>query len=377
MENWLYNMGFTSQLFQILWVCFAFVMLVFSCYFIGLLCEKKYLIYLCNNGVWKHFSRGITGLVIELVVFQLLCVPMVIGNVKFSFLSGLYINLIGIISVISFLMYGKKIFVDVRKELHYCTKKMLSIDKQEKWFISISLILIGIQVFVSVFYMQVSEDSIFDYAISAQTLDHNSMFRTNAYTGYVCGLEQYVNRFNHSWYIYRPFLALVYQIHPTILGKIILVPIIFIVSYICYYFAARELIRDRKQQVLFMFFLCLINIFGELRMTSMNMLLIQADNGKSVFANIILPLLFCMFIRLYDNYKDNKTIIFIVLLNICAVAMSPTALLYSAFTVLLALGIIAFRYKNIKVWLKGFGTVLPNIVFFSLYIIQKGWGIWE
>lgn len=376
MENLLYNMGFTSQWFQIVWVGLTFIMLLSSCYLIGLLSEKSFQLYLSNNGLTKYFSRIITGWVVELVVFQVICIPMVIADVKFSTFSCVYVVVIGVVSAISLILFRKVIFEEIQ-DWKTCRDRILNVEKNTKIYILIGLILVLIQFFMCIFYMQVSEDSIFDYAISAQTLNNNSMFRTNAYTGFACGLEQYVNRFINSWYMYRPFLALVFQMHPTIVGKILIVPMLLVLSYICYYFVAKMLINDREKEAIFMIFLCLINMFGDLKITSMNMLLIDTDNGKAVFSNLWLPLLFCCFIKLYENYRDNKNFVFIMLLNICSVAMSPTALIYSAFTVMIALGIIAVRNRELKVILKGGITILPNVVYFSLYMIQERWGIWQ
>lgn len=376
MENLLYNMGFTSEWFQIMWNGFAFIMLLSSCYLIGLLCEKLFQLYLSNNGITKYISRIITGWVVELVVFQVICIPMVIADVKFSTFSCVYIVVISVVSAISLVLFRKVIFEEI-KDWKACRDRILNVEKNTKIYILIGLILILIQFLMCIFYMQVSEDSIFDYTISAQTLNNNSMFRTNAYTGFACGLEQYVNRFVNSWYMYRPFLALVFQMHPTIVGKIVLVPALLVLSYICYYFVARILIRDRENEAIFMIFLCLINLFGDLKNTSMSMLLIQTDNGKAVFSNLWIPLLFCCFLKLYENCKENKWFVFIALLNICSVAMSPTALIYSTFMVLIALGIIGFRNKNINVILKGVLTILPNIVYFSLWFIEERWVIWQ
>jgi hypothetical protein len=164
--------------------------------------------------------------------------------------------------------------------------------------------------------------------------------------------------------------------HPTMVGKTILPPILLIISYLCYYLLGKLLLTDNDKVDLFMIFLSLINIFGNTRLTSMIMFLGQTENGKSIFISILLPLILLCALKLYDNISEKKYYLFLIVLNICAVGMSTTALVYSALATFLCCGIVAFKQRNVKAFLLTVITLVPNGAYLLLYMIEKKWQIW-
>lgn len=356
-----------DNLLQITRIIVVGITLLCSCYLTGSLVNKKWEIE-SGRGIFQRFSSiCILGWLIQMAVFQVICVPMVIWNVRFSQLVLIYLILITILSIVSIFVCRKK---DLILSVNSVEKKKFSVYRM------VAILLIVLQVISFVFMWQVSEDGIMDYTLVAQTIKHDTMFRTYPYTGYDCTLLYFTPRFINGWYMYRAFLVKITTIHPTIVGRTILPPISVILSYLCYYRLGSYLLKDDKKTDTFMIFLSIINIFGYLRMTPMTSLMTDAVNGKTIFVDILLPLIFLSLLKLYENVNDKKQYLFLMLLNICAVAMSTTALVYAALVTVLITGIIAHKRKKVGMLLYAFLSIMPNVVYFLLYFLEKELKLW-
>lgn len=376
MENYLYIIGSSNHFVHMLWIVVVLPVYFLSCYIIGVYSEIKFNLLFSKDGLGKYISRFIMGWIVEIVFFQLICIPMIICNAKFTTLAMSFVILIFAICIIALLKY--KIFKNIKDTVKKIINDFFELYKNNKSIFIygvIVLILISMQVLIGVIGYQGAEDEIMDYTVAAQTLNNNTMFRTQRYTGYECGLQDASSRFICSWYMYRPFLALILQVHPTILGRTILIPILFIFTYMCYYLFAKTVLNDKEKITLFMLFLCIVNLFGNIRITSMLMMFTQIGNGKSIFSNILIPLYFLLFFRLYES-EEKSIYKILAILNICSVAMAPTSLIYSALIALLGTVVIAWRKKKLKIFINTLITILPNVIYFGIYLIEARWAIW-
>ncbi|MGN0495228.1 MAG: DUF6077 domain-containing protein [Lachnospiraceae bacterium] len=355
-----------DELQQIIRIVIVGSILLISCYLTGSLVNKSWKIESDKGILFRVSSISIIGWLIELAIFQILSVPMVILNIPFTNLVYIYTLCIVVISFVAVLVCRKELF-------------LISPKKFEGWNLyrvfAIGLILF--QIVFLFFLYQVSEDGIFDYTVVANTIRCNTMFRTYPYTGYECSLVYFSDRFINGYYMYRAFLTKVMDFHPTMVGRTILPPISLMLSYACYYRLGNYLLRDDKKTDIFMIFLSVLNIFGSVRLTPMVTLMTDATNGKTLFVNIVFPLMILSFLSQLESSNKKKHYFFLLLLNICASAMSTTSLFYAAFITVLFAGIVAYKKKRIRELLYSFLTIIPNIVYFILYFLEKGFELWK
>lgn len=352
-----------QQIVRILIVVFGIVL---SSYLLGSLVNKKWKIEPEKTIFFRFSYISVIGWLIELAIFQIISVPMVMFNISFTVLVYTYLLCIVLFSFIAVLI--------CRKELILVSK-----NKQKNWDVYriFAIGLIIFQVLILFFTYQTSEDGIMDYSLIANTIRHDTMFRTYPYTGYECSLVYFSNRFINGFYMYRAFLAKTMDFHPTMVGRTILPPISFILSYLCYYRLGNYLLKDDKKTDIFMVFVSLLNIFGYMRLTPMISLMTDAVNGKTLFVNIVLPLMILNFLRQLESVNEKKHYFFLVLLNVCASSMSTTGILYAALCTVLFAGIVAYKKKRGKVLLGSILAIIPNIVYFMLYFLEKEFELWK
>ena len=341
-----------------------------SSYLIG-----RLLVLICNLEL--NFGKGTyilfvcaMGWIVELAVFQLLCIPMVIYDMAFSLLANVSSIVIGILSLLSLVICRKRLFV-------FEGGKSEEAAKGDRGYRIVAIVLIVLQCILCFLFEQIAEDGIFDYSLAAHTLNTDRMFRTYAYTVYECSLSYYADRFINSWYMYKTFLSKITKVHPTIIGRTLLPSILVAISYACYYLTGRYVLKSEEKTNVFIICLSALNIFGRMKMSPMQALLTATDNGKSIFVNILLPLILLIILYWNAHKESLKPCIYLFLLNICAVAMSTTALVYGALvTIVLAL-VISIRQKKVSIAISTIICIIPNGVFLLVYIVEKGWGLWR
>ncbi len=157
------------------------------------------------------------------------------------------------------------------------------------------------------FYMHIDQDDAFYIGTASTDLKTNSIYRYDPYTGYEYKLlpSRYVLS---PFPVYLSFISRLIGMHPLSVAHT-LFPIVFIsMSYMAYYLIGGELLGDSKRDKgVFLLFISLIQMCSFYSVyTQGTFLLLRIWQGKSILANLILPMIFYLAIRTFREMGQKK-----------------------------------------------------------------------
>lgn len=222
------------------------------------------------------------GYLFMLSSFYLLVIPLLFLKVEFNILVFCWSYIQLVICLLGAMLNFRK-FTKIRSSI-YCQIKSLP------WFTFIVVLLILMQAFILAKYVHIDDDDAFYVATATTAVSTNTISQIDPYTG-----DPYL--YYQMRYVLSPFpifiatLSKLVMIHPTIFAHTI-IPAVFIpLSYLVLALLASLLFPSNKnKQMLFLLFLCILNIWGNVSIyTTSSFLLFRIWQGKAVLANIILP----------------------------------------------------------------------------------------
>lgn len=337
------------------------LLLVICPVFIGTLVTR----FLKNDkvSILLAYVSGMTGM---LMMFQLLAIPMVFLHKKFHELAYAWgvtvLAITGIAVLVGFISgHFVRILKDSIKQLKKMNFKMLFV-------IGLILMQIGF-----VCYFQHIDDDDATYigtAVTSWTTD--TLYEYSHNTGRI----YYSYPARHMLAPFPIFIATVgklVQMHPTILAHTFLPGILIGLAYCVFFLLGKELWKNDWESIeTFMMFICILNLFGYQSVyTTSTFLLVRIWQGKAVLANIILPLVLYIFIRIV-NKKDNA----MEWLLLFGVMISAT--LVSSMGVVLAPAVLgscilfyAILRKKLLGLVKAMACCIPCVICGVLYLLIK------
>lgn len=322
---------------------------------IGILSLKK-------SGNHNHAALPyVQGWLIMMSVFQLLVIPMIFLRIRFHVLV--------IIWSVGMLALAILSLVLARRTYTYKAIKLKRYLKAIPWTMVLAIILISIQTLVIVFFQHVDDDDAFYVGTAVTTIQNNSMYEIDPYTGAQYGMFP-------SRYVLSPFpvfIALIGKLtmlHPTIMAHTILPFFLIPLAYLVYYLIGKELFRkDSKKIGTFLCMVSVLNIWGNFSVyTTSSFLMFRIWQGKSILGNILLPLvLFCMLRLSKDERKWYYWLLMITLVLSGSMVSSM-----GIFLMPMSLGIYAVINAIIKKEVKTFFKILlcciPSVIYGFIYI---------
>ena len=235
-----------------------------------------------------------------------------------------------------------------------------------------AVLLIVVQMYVGIFYTHIDDDDAFYVATASTTLETDTVFQYNAYTG-----DEYESL--PSRYVLSPFpifeagLSRLYGVPSTVLGHTGMFLIFLPVAYFVYDLLGSFFWKNkRKERGLFLLFLAWMNIFGYYSVYTMStFLLIRIWQGKAVLAAVILPLLFYYLLCAYKNEYQIQDIIQIFLTTGAAALTSSMGIFLAP--IMVALGAFAGIIQTRKIgtaW-KLLAGCIPCIILAGIYLLLR------
>ncbi len=175
------------------------------------------------------------------------------------------------------------------------------------------------------------------------------------------------------------FIAKALGVHSTIVSHT-LIPLVFIpLTYMVYFQIARLLFpRNKDTHPIFLVILEVIQIFGNTSIyTSETFFLTRTWQGKSLVANLILPLLLWLFLwiakDLSSDSEKNKSEkfapwILMLLVNMTAGICSSMGVILGTVLIMAYVFVLLIRYRKWSVVGHGIFACLPNLVYVMLYL---------
>ena len=309
----------------------------------------------------------VTTLILSLLcIFECICVPAIFLHIRLWVVVLLYI-----IAVLGyfFVLWRKKQLPEMRKEQSYCK----TIEKDNGWlkWKCACILLIGFQLLLVVFYTHIDDDDAWYLGTASAAYETGEMFVYSPYTGEPIPLS------DGGDYVLSPLpmlwavLGKVFFVHPTIIAHTIVPIFVLLGAYCVYYMLGKRLFHTTKSAWLFVFFLCLLNIFGyhSTRTTGV-FLLFRSWQGKAIFCTVLVPLLFYYFLgicKAQKEYKEDLKGMYLTmgagcLVSFSAVSLMPLLLGAMALTV-------AVMKKELRLPVVMCGAMIPNVILILIYVL--------
>ena len=179
------------------------------------------------------------------------------------------------------------------------------------------------------------------------------------------------------------FIAKVSGVHATIVSHSV-IPLLFIpLVYMVYVQIGKVLFKDKKEMIpVFLIIVSFLMMFGNVsHYTPATFFLMRTWQGKAMVGNLVFPMIFWIFLEMYENVKaSNKEIsvdkagtssvylwIMLALVNMLSGMCSAMGVIFgSGIIALLSLLLLIFS-RNWKVIIGAFFCMIPNLIYLALY----------
>ena len=351
----------------------------------------------------KRRSFGITyllGLLIYFALFDIIALPcmILIKYSAFKYCTRIY----GVISVLLALLGACKHFgVLFTKEKEPSRKVTLdyiedfkSFKTETKIYFGIFIALVLLQMVMSLVYAPFDGDDAFYVVQSLQAQQADVMNTINPYLGRSQLLSAEYRHALAVIIMWIAFIAKASGVHATILSHSVMPVFVIPLVYFVYYEIAKVLFKDKedstgKKELLpvFMIFITLLIMFGNVSInTPATFLLMRTWQGKTIFCNLILPMILWIFLLMFEDAKKVGEVsgglketarvaapwwIMLTLANIlsCMCTMLGAGI-GAGFAALLTLALLIVT-KRKSVILGLCISVIPNIVYVGLFLMLK------
>jgi len=250
--------------------------------------------------------------------------------------------------------------------------------KSLPWFTIFVIILVLGQAFILARYMHEDADDAFYVGAANTDATTDTIFQIDPYTGLAYDLTPGLSiTAVPSRYVLSPFptfIALLSKLvyaHPAIVAHTIIPAVLIPLSYaILALFGERLFPEKPKAVMLFLLFLCVLNIFGFVSVyTNSTFLLFRIWQGKAVLANIVLPAtLYFAFRAMSGNRNFGEW----VMLFACALAACLTSSMGIVLTpiMIVCLGLVfVVRNKTLRMLKYAFICCFPCIIYGILNVV--------
>ena len=248
----------------------------------------------------------ICGQILLWAGFQVICLPMVLTGESFG-------NVVTLFSCFMAVMVLLAVIVGIhRRKNPAFSLRIMESHAAQKDAVTVFLwclvvILLVLQLAVAVLFAYEEGDDAFYVAISVITNKSDTMYVIYPYTGGSTGMDM-----RHGlapFPIWVSYVARLAGMHPTTIAQIVLPVVLIVMSYSVYYLLANKFFGDRKKIAQFLLIVEIMVLFGGYSLQSVeNFLLVRTAQGKAVLANIVIPVLFLLFLGILEELQHGRPV---------------------------------------------------------------------
>ncbi|MFA9376826.1 MAG: DUF6077 domain-containing protein [Lachnotalea sp.] len=303
----------------------------------------------------------VIGLATVLGVFEPITLVAIYFKLSLTLLTHVFGVIWVLLSIASFLLNFKRFYAMI--------KKTPSILKSLNFFLAGAMLLIMFQAYVYVEYQHIDDDDAFFVATATTSIQSDSLYVQNPYTGYE--YNSLPTRYIMSPFsIYYAVMSKITNIQATIYAHTYLPIILLLFVYLVYYIWGSVLFDNSRSIGMFLFFICILNIFGNYsEFTTQSFLLLRLWQGKAILAAGIIPLLIYLCYRIASDEKQS--ILWSVLFMTTSAASLVTSM--GIFFAPISIGCWALvdliRTKKVKRALMYLFCCLPCALYGIIYIM--------
>lgn len=306
----------------------------------------------------------VTGFAMILGLVELLVVPATFLELSYGLICGVFYALLAVMAAAG--------VVWNRKRIGSMLSEGIKGLPQTPGIVWLLVLVIAVQMFVYVGYMHEDSDDAFYVATALTTIEENSLFQVNPYTG-----EDYGSL--PARYVLSPFpifnalVSSVVGLHPTITAHSVLPVILLLFTYGVFAILGQELFRNFTEKAGWMVFLSAMHLTfaGYSTSTQGSMMLLRIWQGKALLAAALLPLIFYMFLRLVRQKETWADWILMTAIMLACCMVSSMGIMIGAIMCGCCGLVAAGMRKSVPLLLKMALCAVPNIVLAVVYIMIR------
>lgn len=326
---------------------------------------------LMNGEQRKPEMLYIAGWFVMFALFQIISVPFIILQQKFTVVVIVYDVCLLLLLVIS-IVCGRDILTGILG----IKRQIVKMKTAGKWEIAgwiLVVLLLLFQMGAAIVLEHYDGDDAYYVAASVGTDLYDTMYMRDAYTGYPFTLET-----RHALSPVPVMIAWIGRmtgIHPTIISHSVLGPVWLLLMYAIYLAMADKLFEKKKQyRPLFMLLLMVWFLFGNVSLfNTETFAMTRIWQGKGMVAAIVIPMMFLCLLHLADASERLKDAKGFWLLLLCTVFAAVLATSTSIFLTSIFLGmaglVMACREKSWKILIPFCLCSIPAIIYGVFYLI--------
>lgn len=317
-----------------------------------------------ENNPCFPMNRVLNGYILMWAVVQLISVPMIYLGRSFGEMTAFCCNIFLVIALWQLVCERKTLWTEWKG---YGTR----FRERGFWYGVLILLMILQAIYVGICY-QVNDDDAF-YVASAQTsLDTNTLFSIDPYTGEA--FSTFPARYVLSPFpLFMAFISKLVGVKATVMAHTLLPMVLIMLVYAVYSLWAGELFRDNhKAQTMFMFFVMVVLAFSDFSTHARGMMMFpRIWQGKAVLATILLPLVLLWGVRMiqYPLKKTQWIYMFVVMLACCHT--SSMGIMLAAIELGLCGLLAALTQKNIRLLFYTILCCIPNLIYAGIYVLIR------
>ena len=303
--------------------------------------------------------------------FQFLCVPLILTQKDFVYVTLLFTAYTGILLLLSAVAYLKR---KKRPALHVVKDKGSGREKSELIAWGIFDVLLVFQLIQAVRMTYADGDDAYYVAVSSITENAGTMYRKLPYTGGTTELDA-----RHGlapFPIWIAFLAGISGIRTVSVAHVALPVALIAMTYGIFYLIGERLFAKRRRFLpVFLIFTELLVLFGDYSFYTMeNFMIARSRQGKAALGSIVIPVLFLLLLLLLEKVQENEKISvsywILLALSVTAACLCSTL---GALLVAMLMGITAVCgavcYRKWKLLAPTAFCCAPCVAFAVLYLM--------
>ncbi len=305
------------------------------------------------------------GQMVLFALLQLLAVPMVFFHVSFSVLYISYCTSDGLLAAGG--IY--RLVITLKKPVPVVPKKKEPRSPLAWILLGLAFLVILYQFLTYLLGIHLDEDDTRWLAQANDALETGEMFFYQFYTGENVGWYYLIKDVTSPFpMLYAILSRLILNTRVSIIAHTVYPPMELLVMYGIYWMLADELFKKKDARAAFLLLVAVINLFYAGTVFTQSVFsLVRIWQGKATVAAVIIPLIFCLFIRVN---KDNRVSDWLLLAVVDCAACLMSGMGISIAAIMIgacgAYHIIAYRHwKRIPLFVL---AVLPSVLCGLLYL---------
>ncbi len=309
----------------------------------------------------------VTGFFLYYSLFDLFAIPVMYRWRPLSMLSVLWAVFTVVIVLLSAFLN--------RRVLKPLFVSCVAFVRKNKVFCALAALIVLVQLIMILHSYQFTLDAAFYVANVTTSVQTNSLGIYNPYTG--DWQDHFEMRYFFATYPYQDaVMCYLFKIPALIQTKIIMASVVIFLTNLLYLMTGHELLEGEKRErglLIMLFFAGLINFFFITIYTTSAFLTTRTYEGKSILANVVLPMILFLFIRMIKTGKGMWGYLFLLSFGSTVISNTSNMLVPAAISVLaLPYVISSLRVKDIKAALRSLlgwcVCCLPGIALSLVYV---------